>query len=674
MHKTTAIKLSFLIVLLSVFFNAAFTQVPVTKSENKVVLDGKVFYVHVVKASQTLYSICKAYDITESAVIAENPGVDKSLTIGQVVKIPVNSNIKQQNTLIASPAVITPPDSVDGYHRVKQGETMYSIARTYMVSINDLDAANPQVVNHQISIGQLIKIPTKEKPVEIAEGEYTLHKVRRKETVFGIAKMYNISEEILKKYNPELNENFPKPGQNLKIPVTINIAFTEVPVIETEDSIAGFIVQKYDTTKIASNYSYYFDSIPDRSGKTINVSYLIPFNYRPPEEIAPVELQGRTKDDIQNLDHEVNPNDQMLSSRNFLEFMEGSLLAIDSLKNEGISVNVSFFDTRKSPERTREILNSPGFENTDLIIGPFYSYNVEIVSEYSRLHQIPMVSPFSGEIGPVMNNPLFFQLNPGYQSEYDRMAEYITHFKNKKIVFIHGVDSLELIKFNYLKQNLMSRCAALSPSDTLAYAEIAFDRFAKGNLAHELQKVLSKDSSNFVVIPETDEAFVSTVVTQLYFQVKNYDITVMGTPHWSTFQNIDFNYYHKLSLTYFTPYYFSYESPKIKHFLKDYRKSYYSEPVTLSKKGGSYAFLGYDLSYYFLKIMDSYGKRFIMHLDEQHGAELMNSFRFVPVGGSGGFENRSMMLVKFDENMDIHAKPYEIALPQDMHENSIPLK
>jgi len=250
------------------------------------------------------------------------------------------------------------------------------------------------------------------------------------------------------------------------------------------------------------------------------------------------------------------------------------------------------------------------------------------------------------------------------------MAEYITHFKSENIVFIHGVDSLELIKFNYLKQNLMSRRVALSPSDTLPFVEIAFDRFAKGNLSHELQKYLSKDSNNLVVVPEYDEAFVSTVVTQLFFQLKNYDITVLGTPHWSTYQNIDFNYFHKLSLSYFTPYFYSYSSPKIKHFLRDYRKSYYTEPVTLSKKGGSYAFLGYDLSYYFLKIMNTYGKRFIMHLDNQQGAELMNSFRFVPVGGSGGFENRSMMLVTFDENMDIHAKPYEIALPQDMHGNS----
>jgi hypothetical protein len=142
-------------------------------------------------------------------------------------------------------------------------------------------------------------------------------------------------------------------------------------------------------------------------------------------------------------------------------------------------------------------------------------------------------------------------------------------------------------------------------------------------------------------------------------------------PHWSTFQNIDFQYYHKLNLSYFTPYYYSYESPDVKHFLKDYRKTFYSEPVTLNKKGGSYAFLGYDLSYYFLKLMNDYGKRFLLHLDTQQGLELMNSFRFVPVGSDGGFENRSLMLVKYNENMDVTASPYEIAVPTETPDTSV---
>lgn len=628
------------------------------RSENKVIIEGEVFYVHVVKAGQTLYSISKAYDVSETDITKENPGANVSLNVGQVLKIPV-----QVNKSVSQP-FNSPDDTALVRYTVKQGETMYSIAKSNNLSIGELDAINPQVINHEIQIGQVIFIPRIK--TEILPQDYIIHRVRRKETIYGIARMYYISEDLLIKHNPELLKRSLRHGQHLKIPPPVTPVLTVVSaLLEPQDSIAGFVVQKYDTIKIASNYSYYLDSLPDLTGRAFNVAFLIPFNYRPSEEVSPTEVQQKTKDDIINLDHETNPNDQMLSSRNFLEFLEGSLLAIDSLRNEGISVNIFVYDTRKSPTRTREIINSPGFKKIDLIIGPFYSYNVEIVSQFSRENLIPMVSPLSGEIGPVSVNPFFFQVNPGYKSEYDRMADYVSQVKDKNIVFIHGVDSLELIKFNYLKENLLSRLSLQSPVDSGFFKEIVIDPLSKVNLSNELHKLLSKDTGNLVVVPETNEAFVSTVVTQLYFQLKNYNISVLGMPHWSTFQNIDFLYFHKLSLTYFTPYYFSYFDSSVKHFLKDYRKTFYSEPVTLNKKGGSYAFLGYDLSYYFLKIMSEHGRRFILHLDDSNGFELMNSFKFVPVGGSGGFENRSLMLVKFHDNFEIIAEPYEIAVPSE---------
>ena len=644
------------------FFLISAGQVTVIRSENKVIIEGEVYFVHVVKAGQTLYSISKAYEISETEIIKENPGVDLGLQIGQVLKIPVGAG----NEIV--PPVFTPPDTTYFHHSVKKGETMYSIARIYNIRIEELEKINPFVINHEISIGQLINIP--QNKIEINPDQFTYHKVRRRETIFGIARMYNISEELLKKYNPELLIKFPKAGQTLKIPWVEKEIPVEVttPLVKT-DTLQVFGILNYDTAKIASNYKYYLDSMPNISDNAFNVAYLIPFNYRPFEEIVPNEEVGITNDDILNLNHESNPNDQMLSSRNFLEFMEGSLLAIDSLKNEGLSVNILFFDTQKSPTRIREILNSPQFQNIDLIIGPFYSFNVEIVSEFSRLHRIPMISPLSGEIGPIMNNPFIFQLNPGYKTEYDFIANYVSSLTDKNIVLIHGVDSQELIKYNYLKTNLIKQLTFNSPPDSQSVREIVYNHTSTENLSENLIKSFSQDKDNIVVIPETDEAFVSTVITQLYFQLKNYNISVVGLPHWNAFQNIDFIYFHKLSLSYFTPYYFSYDSANIKHFLKDFRNTFYAEPVTLTKKGGYYAFLGYDLSFYFLKIMNMYSNRFILHFNEPIGHELMNDFQFTPVGEKGGFENRSLVLVKFYEDLSIKAEPYEITEPLEIIES-----
>ncbi len=645
--------------LLSVSYAEITAQVSVTRSENKVIIEGSVFYMHVVKAGQTLYSISRAYEVSEAEIVKVNPGADISLQIGQILKIPV---LQPEQKPVS---IIMPPDKLYRYHVVKQGETMFSISKYYNVSITELEKINLSIVNHDIKIGQIINIPRE--TIGATFEDFIIHKVKRKETIYGISRFYGISEEVLKQYNPELYDKLPKNGQDLRIP---KIPKPEIIVdsgkIAGKDSAAATGVPMYDTARIAGNYIYYLDSMPDVLGKTLNVAYLIPFNYHKIDEVIIDESDGKTKDDIMNLDYTVNPDDQMLSSRNMLEFLEGSLLAIDSLKNEGINVNVFVFDTRKSPTRIREIMNSMKFLDINLIIGPFYSYEVEIVSEYSRINHVPMISPFSVEHGPIQTNPYLFQLNTGFKAEFESIADYLSGHRNQNIVFIHGTDSLELIKYDFLKTRLLNNPDVLSGTDSVSFHEIVYDIKTKTNLLQDFDLLLSREKENLVVIPETDEAFVSTVITQLYFQLKNCRISVVGMPHWSAFQNIDFMYFHKLSLSFFTPYYFSYDSANVKHFLKDFRKTFYAEPVTLTKKGGSYAFLGYDLSYHFLKSMGKYQNRFILHLNDEEGDELMNDFHFVPVSDVGGFENRSLMLVKFHENLDIRARPYSIKVPVEI--------
>ena len=78
--------LAFLVLITGL--NQVYSQVPVEKSINKVILEGKVYYVHVVKPGQTLYSISRVYEISEAEIIAENPGIDKSMPAGIALKIP----------------------------------------------------------------------------------------------------------------------------------------------------------------------------------------------------------------------------------------------------------------------------------------------------------------------------------------------------------------------------------------------------------------------------------------------------------------------------------------------------------------------------------------------------------------------------------------------------------
>ena len=91
--------------------------VVVERSRNKVSINGQIYYVHVVKAGQTIYSISKAYNISQKDLTLENPEVTSGLKEGQILKIPEQPAIIEKSQIIKSDDYI--------YHIVEPGQTLY---------------------------------------------------------------------------------------------------------------------------------------------------------------------------------------------------------------------------------------------------------------------------------------------------------------------------------------------------------------------------------------------------------------------------------------------------------------------------------------------------------------------------------------------------------------------
>ena len=78
--------ISFLIILL--FSTMVWSQVPVERSKDKIVISGITYYLHIVKKGETIYSISKAYGITSDELTRENPPALNGLKEGQSIRIP----------------------------------------------------------------------------------------------------------------------------------------------------------------------------------------------------------------------------------------------------------------------------------------------------------------------------------------------------------------------------------------------------------------------------------------------------------------------------------------------------------------------------------------------------------------------------------------------------------
>ena len=154
---------------------------------------------HIVGAKETLYGLSKQYGISVEALQIANPILANGLQIGQELVIPQNaSNISKTEINSSSKAT----------HLVVAKESLFSIARQYNVSVQDLENLNKNLLQNGLQIGQAIAIPNKRKTldgrVRVINGETVFHVVEPKETKFSIAKKYGISIDQLESQNPEI--------------------------------------------------------------------------------------------------------------------------------------------------------------------------------------------------------------------------------------------------------------------------------------------------------------------------------------------------------------------------------------------------------------------------------------------------------------------------------------
>lgn len=163
-------------------------------------------------------------------------------------------------TVVRAIAIYTKSDYVPtakgDYYTVKKGDSLYSIARAYDISVSDLKNAN-NLTSNVLSIGQVLKIPD-----IVEKGDTSVYYVKKGDTLYGIAKNYGVSVDEIKKLN-DLSSNNLTIGQELLIP---GLSSGSVP------SVNVYTVVKGDSLyKIANLYGVSVDELKSANNLTSSV-------------------------------------------------------------------------------------------------------------------------------------------------------------------------------------------------------------------------------------------------------------------------------------------------------------------------------------------------------------------------------------------------------------------
>jgi hypothetical protein len=172
-------------------------------------------------------------------------------------------------------------------------------------------------------------------------------------------------------------------------------------------------------------------------------------------------------------------------------------------------------------------------------------------------------------------------------------------------------------------------------------------------------KYLKKGVMNAIIVPSADEAFATIVTAKLNTSTHHYNVNLYGLASWTKIAGLDLEYLHTLEFRYAAAHYIDYDSQPVQHFLQRYRKNYFTEPTmntgygTVSPNPYHFAFLGYDITCYFVSALKKYGKDFGRCIPDFRLPTLQSDFLFNRIDGGGGFMNTHFEIYKYGKDYSI---------------------
>lgn len=623
------------------------SQVVVEKSKDKVVISGLPYYIHIVKKGETTYSISKAYDITPQILTNENPAAENGVKIGQSLRIPVVENIRKPQTAVQVPKV--PKDETKYiYHKLNPGETVFALSKKYGVSEDEIVQSNPGIEINKMPVEFEIAIPRRQfmnndQKLQAPEKNIFEHKVVKGENLYSIAEKYGITVRELRQENKGLM--FPKVDDFVRIPLE-KIAEAGIPEKPKNDSVP--IVKEEPV--IQPEIPISITPVNNLTG-TFNVALLLPL-YLEENAIRTVLDSSQIVKGKPAIKKIIRPEEWVYpGSLGFLELYEGVLLASDTLRSLGLNVNLHVYDIKSDTVVVTRLLESGELKDMDLIIGPVYSHNLSLVASYASTYEIPVISPVPLRNNtPLDNNPCLFMANPSLEIAQEAIAKRLGNYWDNNFILIRS-DSAHLNPdVDSFKNKIFRELTTKIPYEEIKFKEFIFYSRStfEGDSINRLEHALSDQAKNLVIIASEDGPVISESIADLHTLSRKFDIQVMGYPSIRGLDNEDWKDYFDLGIELYTPYWIDYNMRDVKNFNSSFRQKFLTEPSE-----NSFAWEGYDITYYFLSGLALHGKKFISNPETHNPDLLQTTFQFRRKLEGSGFENQKLYLIKFTNNMDI---------------------
>lgn len=498
-------------------------------------------------------------------------------------------------------------------HIVQERQTLYSISKAYNVTIDQIYEANPSVKTEGLKKNAILLIPcTEQKRAVIRESqparkadrkaesqEYIIHTAKWYEDLDTIAEKYGVTVESIQQANGLTGRKLTR-RQKLKIPV-------------------GVTVQAADTAETAEETTAKADTV-----------IAVPETSAVPEKIRAVLMMPFA-------------SQSETPKTGSIDFYCGALMAARQAGENGTDIDISVYDTDGGVlPITREKLYE-----SDIVIGPVSPAELTGVLEKCP-EKTKIISPLDHKAEYLASSHMnFIQAPTSNLILYEDLAKWIkeeTKDTAERVIVIYEKGSRDIQELSVMNTILQK--------DGIRFSSFSYSILEGRDIQEPLMSMMNIEAANRVLVMSESEAFVNDVVRNLNLLIHSeYEVILYGPSKIRSFDTIEVDNLHNTRLHTSLAYYVDYENEEVKDFIRKYRALYNTEPTP-------YAFQGYDIAAYFIKLYSEHGASWEKYLESENCKMLQADFDFMKAGENGGFVNSGVRRI-------VYGPDYSISLVED---------
>jgi LysM repeat protein len=444
--------------------------------------------------------------------------------------------------------------------------------------------------------------------VKLFEKEYYKYNIKSKETLFSICKRFNVTEAEILSMNPFIINGL-EVGQTLMIPVKISKVSTDKEIFIGKDRSSVKVLSDEEKPKKSSEITH------NKSRITI----LLPF--------TEAEISGF--------------NDR------YIEFYEGFLMAVDSLKSLGLSFEVQALESGMDAETINHAIITGKLKETDYCIGGINSEQISVLAEWAKKTQKTLILPFSSRIPELENNPYIFQTNTPRSYMYEHLADYtVKRIEKSNIIFLKSGNTDDSDVQSLLIPKIKSKLNIKG----INYTEISDDEQLES-----LSKVLKEGIENNIIpssltINETNQ-LISRIGAYLSANPQK-KITLFGYPDWQTMNKAYKRRLNELNSYIFSSFYVDVQEQNVRNFQISFIHNFGTSMLNTYPK---YGMMGYDIAAYFIPRM--FFEKSENSENRLSISPLQNDFQFSVNNDAGGSYNKCFYIIHYTRNNTVEIIP-----------------